>query len=195
MKGFEFQTREGRVGKIELIESADSIDQESSRRILIDSFKTEYQKYLKPHEVDSKLVYWSSNEGHPSVDDFYADYFESEFLEFKNGHLHWIQATINDRLVGWATFEKDKSQDSDLYMNLLIVDPKFQSLGVGEQLTLSPKQLGISPRLKQIHLLLRKKNLGGRAFYSRIGFHLNPNYQRENNFVDMALLEAWSLKF
>lgn len=51
-------------------------------------------------------------------------------------------------------------------------------------------KMELMPELSSIHLLLRKKNEGGRTFYSKLGFCSDPAYKREENFVGLELLEA-----
>ncbi len=191
----EFLTRDGRKGILEIIHNAGEIDQQASREILINSFISEYKQYLQPQDVDSNLQFWFSQDGQPSVEKYYSDYFETEFSEFQKGHLFWVQAKVNDKLAGWATFEKEKRQPDALYMNLLIVSPLFQKIGLGGKLVHSLKKMEVLPETKAINLLLRKKNQGGQIFYSKLGFQYNSSYQRDENFVDTRLLEGWTLKY
>jgi len=104
--------------------------------------------------------------------------------------LIWVQAKIEECLVGWATFATEPEDADARYMNLLIVDPKFQGLGVGKSLVFSLKNLGIHPNLQRINLFVRKVNQRGYEFYDHLGFTKNLNYQRTDNHVQMKFLEA-----
>jgi ribosomal protein S18 acetylase RimI-like enzyme len=190
---YEFTTRSGKTGVVEQVKNIDQIDTVLSRKILINSFINEYRAYMEPQDIDldTDLRFWLSSEGEPSVESYYSRYFDSEFEEFKKGHLIWVQAKLDGNLVGWATFEQESKHA--LYMNLLIVDPSSQKLGIGGQLATAVARKGFVPEIKTINLLLRKKNKGGHIFYSRLGFRQNLNYQRPENFVDTSLLEGWTL--
>lgn len=176
---------------IQLIQKPDAINQAESKRVLVEAFISEYQQYLHPSEVDAKLNSW--REGIHSVQQFYENYFVSEFQEFTSDHLtYWIQATVDGKVVGWATFESEKRDPYSLYMNLLAVDPAYQRQGIGKQLVMALINLGERKNLNKIHLLLRKKNLAGKAFYASLGFNSDPSYQRPDNFVDITLLTPYT---
>lgn len=177
---------------IKLINNPNEIDKEASCEILVKSFMDEYRKYLTPAQIDTSLTSWTG--GSKSVEAYYKKYFQDELHHFQSGNLDfWIEAKIGSKLVGWATFEWEKSKDplklDSLYMNLLIVHPDFQRLSIGTQLVQSMMRMGIIQDLDAIHLLLRKRNMAGRAFYTELGFKPNPNYHRDN-YVDLSLLEA-----
>jgi len=181
------------LGLIELVNDRKHIDEGEARTILVESFIGEYEKYLLPKEIGDGLVSW--RDGDKSVKKYYEDYFRTELGDFTNGHLdYWIQATIGGKLVGWATFQREKSDQNAVYMNLLVVHPKFQKMGIGGELVKSLLNLREITALSAIHLLLRKKNKGGRVFYSKLGFAANPEYQRNDNFVDLNLLEGFTWK-
>ena len=181
------------IGEIKRIENPGHIDQEAARTVLVESFIGEYEKYLSPHEISDNLTSW--RDGDHCVQKYYEDYFKTELAEFSQGSLdYWIQATIDEKLVGWATFQREKSDQNAVYMNLLVVHPEYQNRGIGGQLVKSLANLNEIPDLNAIHLLLRKKNQGGRIFYSKLGFNSDPEYQRDDNFVDLNLLEGWTWK-
>ena len=177
------------VGVIRLIKDPNHIDKEAARSVLVESFISEYEKYLLPHEISACLTSW--RDGEKSVRKYYEDYFQTEFNDFCHEEVHyWIQATINGKLVGWATFQREKTNENEAYMNLLVVHPAYQNRGVGGQLVKSLVSLHVIPDLNAIHLLLRKKNQGGRIFYSKLGFTSDPHYKRADNFVNLNLLEG-----
>ena len=179
------------VGVIKLVKNAKQINQEASRSILVESFIGEYEKYLSPQEIDDNLTSW--RDGDKSVQKYYEDYFVTELDDFSHGNLHyWVEAYIDGALVGWVTFQREKSEKNAVYMNLLIVHPAHQKKGIGEQLVKSLITLQEIPNLSAIHLLLIRKNLGGKIFYPKIGFSKNPKYNREDNFVNIKLLEGWT---
>lgn len=178
---------------IELIQNPDDIDKDASRSLLVESFIGEYQQYLSPNEIDKNLNSWRGNDR--SVQKYYEDCFHVEFTDFSKGDLHyWVKATINETLVGWVTFQHEKLEQNSVYMNLLAVHPDYQHRGIGEQLVMSLKNLGGIEVLHAVHLLLHKKNQGGRKFYSKLGFYSDSEYQREDNFVDNDLLEGMTWK-
>jgi ribosomal protein S18 acetylase RimI-like enzyme len=178
---------------IELVKHEKQIDKDKARSVLIESFIGEYEKYLSPNDIKGSLTSW--RDGDESVRKYYEDYFKTELEDFSRGDLHyWVQATVNGKLAGWATFQREKSEENAVYMNLLVVHPEFQNKGIGGQLVKALVNLDVIPDLNAIHLLLRKKNQGGRIFYSKLGFNSDPEYHREDNFVDMALLEALTWK-
>lgn len=181
---------------IERIENPNNIDQVATMSVLVESFIGEYKKYLSPQDIRSDLTSW--REGEHSVEKYYEEYFYREFKEIfdsKADHKnYWIQASINGKVVGWATFLEEKSEPKAVYMNLLVVHPDYQGRNIGEQLVKSLINLQIIPDVSAIHLLLRKKNQGGRIFYTKIGFYSDPGYQRDDNFVNSDLLEGLSWK-
>lgn len=180
-------------GALELVQNPEDIDQEKAKSILVESFIREYSTYLKPDEIGVGLTSW--RDGPTSVEKYYEDYFHTEFEDFLKGTLHyWVQATVDGELVGWGTFQREKGKENEIYMNLLAVLPEYQGRGIGKQLVHSLSSLGELPDLNAIHLLLRKKNRGGRTFYSKLGFFFDEHYQREDNFVDLNLLESWTWK-
>lgn len=191
---FSIQGQENLLGLIELVASPDEIDQEGSKTILVESFLNEYQKaYLNisPSDIDASLSSWRGDNN--SVQNYYEDFFATEFTDFVSAKIdYWVQAKINGKLAGWATFKREKSAVNALYMNLLIVSPEYQSKGIGRQLVFSCLNLPEFNRVDAIHLLLRKKSQGGRTFYKKLGFFADPNYQRAENYVDMELLEGWT---
>jgi GNAT superfamily N-acetyltransferase len=181
------------VGVIELVKNPRNIDKQAASFVLVESFIGEYEKYLSPHEISDSLTSW--RDGDKSVQKYYENYFKTELEDFSRGDLHyWVQATINGKLVGWATFQREKSETNAVYMNLLVVHPEYQKCGIGDQLVKSLVNLRESPDLNAIHLLLRTKNSGGRTFYSKLGFTPDPEYQRDDNFVDRELLEGFTWK-
>lgn len=176
---YEFETRTGQKVSIEEVKRPQDIDIDKSRRILANSFISEYSSYCTPNEIDSKLQFWNSEQGSPSVEEYYHDYFNDEFREFQRGHLHWIEAKMDGELVGWVTFEEEHiANEKSFYMNTLVVSPTAQKQGIGEKLVFSLKRLGVYPETDYIHLLMRKKNQGGRKFYTKLGFKFNPSYSR-----------------
>jgi ribosomal protein S18 acetylase RimI-like enzyme len=186
---------EGRdsVGIIERVINPCAIDKKAASSILVESFINEYKKYLLPNEISEDLVSW--HKGDKSVQKYYENYFDTELNDFIRGDIHyWIQATLDGKLVGWATFQREKLNKNAVYMNLLVVHPNYQKMGIGNQLVQSLINLSAIPNLASIHILLRKKNKGGRIFYNKLGFASDTKYQREDNFINRNLLEAFTWK-
>lgn len=171
--------------RISLVKSISEIDQVVSRDILVRSFMDAYEdvplSQLSPHFKSTG-----------DVRRFYENYFKEELEHFKEGHLFWVQAFLNDKLVGWATFELEPQEENAAYMNLLIVAPEYQKMGVGRHLTFSICSEELFPNIQAINLLIRKVNVEGYNFYYRLGF-FESDYQRDN-FVDTSLLTGlrWS---
>lgn len=173
--------------RINVVKTVQDIDLERSKEILITSFMDAYE--------DVPLTVLNSQ--FRSIGDvrrFYADYFEEELEHFKEGHLFWVQAFMNEKLVAWATFELESEEMDAAYMNLLIVDPEYQRMGLGRYLTFSICSNELFPNLHAINLLIRKVNTEAYKFYYKIGF-FEFDYQRDN-FVDPSLLTGlrWERK-
>jgi ribosomal protein S18 acetylase RimI-like enzyme len=161
------------------VKTADEIILDKGKDILVRSFMKAYE--------DVPLA--ELNPSFKSIGDarrFYVNYFESELGHYKNCELIWVQAFIGEELVGWATFELE--DNDSVYMNLLIVDPSYQSRGIGKHLVFSICAEDLYPNTQAINALLRKVNEQGRLFYEKIGFSYCPEYQREDNYVDISLL-------
>lgn len=190
-----FSNKKGEViGQLRVLERPELIQQQEACDILVASFIEEFRKYLSPRDIDPKLTSWRDKEH--SVSAYYEECFRTEFKDFLSGKLdYWIEARIDEKLVGWATFEQEKNRHNAFYMNLLVVHPEYQGLSVGSNLVMSLITLKLIPDLAAIHLLLRIKNTGGRIFYSKLGFLPDPSYSRTDSFVDEALLEplTWTV--
>jgi ribosomal protein S18 acetylase RimI-like enzyme len=159
--------------------SISDIDLKKSEEILVKSFMHAYEDVPL---TELNPTFKSTGD----VRRFYQNYFQEEFGHFKEGHLIWTQAFIDDTLVGWATFELEPMEATGAYMNLLVVDPKYQKMGVGKELTFSICSENLFPNIDAINLLIRKVNREGYNFYYKIGF-FDFAYKRDN-FVDPALL-------
>ena len=178
--------------EVKFVKEPDNIDKPASTAILVESFIREYQQYLDPKDIGPGLDSW--REGDNSVQKYYEKYFREEFHEFASNKLdYWVQVTVGGKLAGWATFVKESNDPNSVYMNLLVVHPDYQRQGIGEKLVNALITENEIPELNAINLLLRKKNEGGRKFYTKLGFSPNPDYQRDN-FVDPDLLEGFSWK-
>lgn len=174
-----FLDKEGEKVRIAVARTSAEIAIEEGKQILVSSFMTGYE--------DVPLT--ELNPDFQSIGDvrrFYENYFDSEFAHFQHGSLIWIQAFIDEKLIGWATFELE--ENNQVYMNLLAVDPLFQKRGIGKHLVFSICSNELFPCTEAINVLIRKVNLSGLNFYERIGFHDAPDYQAKDNFVDNSLL-------
>lgn len=181
--------KEKALGTLKLITHPNTINREEARTVLVESFIGEYSQYLEPKEIDTALTCWRKKE--KSVEVYYQKYFDSELHEFATKKLeYWVEARIGNKLVGWATFER---HDNSLYMNLLVVHPDYQRKSIGSHLVASIVELGLISDIKEIHILLRKKNQVGHKFYTSLGFEINHDYKRDN-FVDVSLLQAFTWK-
>ena len=173
---------------LETISNPNHLQQHEASSVLINGFISEFQKYLIPKDIDPVLTSWW--DGKNSVANYYQKCFETEFNDFLAGKIdYWIEARVAGKLAGWATFQQEKNQPKAYYMNILVVDPRYQKMSIGTNLVMSLLHLNIVPDLKTIHLLLRVKNHGGRIFYTKLGFASDPKYRREDVYVPMELLE------
>ncbi len=178
-----FETKNHNQVHIAPVKSVQEIDLQAAEDILVRSFMDVYE--------DVPLI--ELNPEFKSTGDvrrFYQNFFAEELEHFKNGHLFWVQAFENEKLVGWATFALDPHEDAAVYMNLLIVSPEYQQMGIGKHLSFSILSEELLPNLKAIHLLIRKVNIAGKQFYERIGF-VESDYQHDN-FIDTSLLTGMS---
>ena len=177
---------------MKLVRSPKDTHKAAARSVLVNSFITEYRdrQKLTPQEIDRTLTSWEDGEN--SVRKYYLHYFEEELHEFSHGKLdYWIEATIDNQLVGFATFVREKQDENAVYMNLLAVDPKHQHRSIGQKLVYALTSLNELRDITAINLLLRIKNKGGEIFYEKLGFSKNPNYRRDN-FVDTSLLVGFT---
>lgn len=163
--------------RISFVKSVEEIDLAKSQDILVRSFMDAYED-VPLTELSPEM------KSTGDVRRFYENYFKKELEHFKEGHLFWVQAFLNDKIVGWATFELEPLEANAAYMNLLIVAPEYQRLGIGKHLTFSI--CTEFPNIQAINLLIRKVNKEGYNFYYRLGF-FEFDYQRDN-FVDTSLL-------
>jgi ribosomal protein S18 acetylase RimI-like enzyme len=174
-----FQDKNQNEIRISVVKSVKDIDLEKSQDILVRSFMEAYE--------DVPLSELSSNfKSNGDVRRFYENYFQEELEHFKEGHLFWVQAFLNNKIVGWATFELEPLEADAAYMNLLIVAPEYQGLGIGRHLTFSIASEDLFPNIQAINLLIRKVNIEGYNFYYKLGF-FECDYHRDN-FVDTSLL-------
>lgn len=165
--------------KIVIIKSAQEIDQVQSRKILVQGFMHAYE--------DVPLL--DLNPQFKSIGDvrrFYESYFSEEFERLSHGQIIWIEAYWNGNLAGWATYELEPHEKDAAYMNLIVVAPEYQRLGIGRCLTFSIYSNDLFPNIKAINLLIRKVNTEGYKFYRKLGFY-DYDYHRDN-FVDPTLL-------
>lgn len=96
-----------RVGELRLLRRPEHIEHAAASAVLVDSFICEYQKYLKPQDIDPALTCWRGSDG--SVEDYYQRYYKDELGHFLAERLdYWVEARIGGVLVGWATFERER---------------------------------------------------------------------------------------
>lgn len=179
---YRFKTKTGIQAELRRIQRPQDIDQARAKDILVTAFTTEWKKYLQPSDIRADFKTWED------VEAFYADYFTHELKTFAHGHLHdWVEVYVEGSLAGWATFEREC--ENAVYMNLLAVHPKYQGQSLGAHLVNSLIELAVIPDLSAVHILLRRKNSGGRCFYESLGFYSDPTYVKTDNHVPIELLE------
>jgi len=174
-----FKDRDQNEIRIAVVKSIQDIDLDKSRDILVRSFMDAYED-IPLVELDSHF------KSTGDVRRFYENYFKEELEHFKDGRLFWVQAFLNNNLVGWATFELEPQEPNAAYMNILVVAPEHQKKGIGRSLTFSICSEELFPHIQAINLLIRKVNVEGYKFYYRLGF-FEFDYHRDN-FVDTSLL-------
>lgn len=157
--------------------------------VLSNGFIDEYlvQQRLSPNQLGSDL------QTKEDVERFYKNYFEEEKEKFSDGVIHfWVEAFVDNELVGWATFRREGSDSNAVYMELLVVSPEYKGKGIGSQLVFSLIHLNEIPDLHAINLELRILNAGGRVFYEKLEFYKNPGYVSGPNAVESHLLEVYT---
>ncbi len=174
-----FQDKNQNEIRISVVKSVEDIDLEKGQDILVRSFMNAYEDVpLSELNPEFKCT--------GDVRRFYENYFKEELEHFKEGHLFWVQAFLNNKIVGWATFELEPLEANAAYMNLLIVAPEYQRMGIGKYLTFSICSEDLFSNIQAINLLIRKVNIEGYNFYYRLGF-FEFDYHRDD-FVDPSLL-------
>ena len=179
-----FTTRRGHEGWIAYVSSLEDLMGQEAQNLLISSFIGEYQPYLLPEEIYQGLSCWWEEEGPGSVESYYKRLFQVETDLFRQGKVWWVQAFVEDRLVGWVDFEPNPQ---GLLMRMLVVDPRCQREGIGQSLVWGLHYMRRVSQSSSISLWLRKKNRGGHSFYSKLGFHPEVLQGGEED----ALLEPW----
>lgn len=195
---FPIQGRE-LIAVIKLARVPEKLDLEASTSVLVNSFISEYRdkRHLAPSQIKSGLSTWDE------VKEFYENYFKTEREKFRHGEIQfWVEAFVGSKLVdrklvdgklaGWATFRVEALDENAVYMELLAVEPNYQRMGIGKQLVYSLIHLNEIPDLHTINLDLRVLNEGGKEFYTKLGFHLNPEYKGAPNEVDRNLLQVYT---
>ncbi|KAL7414834.1 acyl-CoA N-acyltransferase [Mrakia frigida] len=79
--------------------------------------------------------------------------------------------------LGWR-FVVDETveggEDAVVYLYELSISPKHQKMGLGRILVEGVEELGRKAGMKKVVLTSLKKNLGAVAFYSRMGYEIDP---------------------
>lgn len=169
----------GELMRISVVKSIADMDLAASKKILVDSFMHAYEN-VPLTELNPEF------KSTGDVRRFYEQYFEEELNHFKHGEVIWVQAFADEKLAGWGTFELEPNQHDAAYMNLLVVAPEYQQKGIGKLLVFSICSEELYPHITTLNLLIRKVNIGGSAFYHKLGF-VDSDYTR-GNFVDPKLL-------
>lgn len=176
---------------IKLVTDASEIPHDATKDLLVRSFIGAYNKDNRsPSVIDDKLDSWFDGEN--SVRQYYINDFYDSLRQLVTGEVkYWVQATINGKLVGMATFKLEDKNPNAVYMDLLAVLPEYQRHSIGKRLVFALRDMRVMPALNEVNLLLRIINDEGRKFYERLGFHENVNYKR-GNFVKTDLLVGFS---
>jgi len=135
------------------------------------------------HEPLFRAVYTALNEKHPKVfeeaikqlktlDAVLASAFEYEKKEFeaKEPNSYFVHAVIDKKPVGFLSFAVQP--DGLVLMRNLAVDPAYQGMGIGKQLTNTI--FDIKPKVTKITLLVHRANLTAIDMYKHLGFYEIP---------------------
>lgn len=114
-----------------------------------------------------------------------SDYFNKKISpRFQNGNPIYV-AFDNDKMIGFAIFEKWEGQD--YYLAEMAVLPAYQRRGIGKQLVFSIFEK--DQNAKKILLITEKGNTWSQSFYEKIGFKPSsfhhPDYPE--NFIGYEL--------
>ncbi len=101
-------------------------------------------------------------------------FHEDDIPPFRMGEMIWIRAHIEQRLVGWMTILPNFQNPGAVYVSTLVVDPSYQSLGIGKELILSIPAHWF-PECHEIDLVVRRINYQALPFYSHLGFEPAPD--------------------
>lgn len=187
---YQFQTkRSGLTIELRLLTKEEAGTNENLveeiRMMYATAYTEQYKRVqgLSPNDIHPDLDSWY--EGKNSVKDYYVcciDYDLKNFIK-DPAKYYWVQATTTDKkLVGFAIYKRDWSDIDAAYANLLVVHLDYQHNGIGEQLVYALGNLGFS-NFKKMHLQVRNTNEGAVAFYEKLGFQVNPTYQKEGGSV------------
>lgn len=115
-----------------------------------------------PRTMDEAIRYFSTID---AVAKASFDYEKKEF-ETKNPAAYFIKAVIDEKSVGYASFEIQP--DSSAYMRQLTVDPDYQGMGIGKYLTYAI--FSARPEVTTITLVTNRNDISAIGFYKHLGF-------------------------
>ena len=112
----------------------------------------------------------SSFKSRDDVRRYYEDHCEGDILLFSQRKIVWVQAFLDQQLVGWVSFETQFLEKNSVFVRNLVVSPKFQRRGIGKKLLFSIKtEKKLFPQTQSMYLIARKVNRSGLRFYQKLG--------------------------
>lgn len=169
------------VIKITVAWSRADIEIEKSKNILLNSFLKAYEN-IPLQQLDAEF------KSRKDLKNYYLNIFKERIQAFDAGYILWVQAYVNDELAGWATFELDLLEENSGYMDILVISPQYQKMGLGKCLTFSICSNDLYPDLNAITLFVRKNNLNAILFYKNLGFfETKYNIEYHPLFISMKI--------
>lgn len=111
------------------------------------------------------------------------EYWDVELASLENNPVRWIVAKAHDEIIGYASFNMEKSPE-EVYVQLLCVKPEYQGQGIGKNLLYSIFQ--IENRISKLSLVTRRVNSSAVAFYKKLGFEESALIDKKAN-IDESL--------
>lgn len=113
-------------------------------------------------------------------DDFQYQRFQSRYkLEW----FHWIENNLEK--VGYICFHGDKSEGSDIHIDLLIIRQSYKSMGLGRKTMFKLHALASMENYNSVSLSSFKTNRAAIAFYNKLGYQI---INEDEHFYDLRLL-------
>lgn len=111
------------------------------------------------------------------------EYWDVELASLENNHVRWIVAKAQDEIIGYASFNMEKSPE-EVYVQLLCVKPEYQGQGIGKNLLYFIFQ--IENKISKLSLVTRRVNSSAIAFYKKLGFEESTLIDKKAN-IDKSL--------
>jgi ribosomal protein S18 acetylase RimI-like enzyme len=165
--GFETRTKNNQPIRFTSISANDIAGDysqlDSDFALSLDSFTFAFQ-----HASEAEL---EANFGESkNVREFYKNLLSKEDLEpFMTNNMFWVRAFIDDKLVGWMSFQFEPNKTNSIYLSTLVVAPEYHNLGIGKIFIRSIVEHW-QPTATEIKLVVRNINNKALGFYRHLGF-------------------------